>query len=295
MSTIEHSYWDEERELIEEYNTIVCGQKFSLGDGSRKAINAAYENFPQKDTRIELRSVFEFENTLKIENAAFLICNLNCGSELNKTPNDRDAWEDEKIGETIDNIQNGKLDININVCPRAFEMNYPMAHWAMIHLKLLNVLRPYFNNDSEVWQWVREHYAQREFLYYHTKKSKNVLKIWRKICQDRLKHPFSYTQEQTFKDIEKAMEKQIPIILTRNVRDFIELVPALKSYNNLFLCYCPAGAYISEGDIIKWDIYRRHLRANDPELVRAKADAWRDLTQMITKNLTQPSRNFLKS
>ncbi len=274
-SVIDDSYLECEKEIIDKYNDIIGKQ-------------LCFHIYPC--------AFFELGLQGGIENALFMICNLNSGftDDTDQTPSDIDAYEDEELRKIICEIRSGKIagEPHIALLKQVRELpqgkKYPFVQWFENQIIgktssngkewIIDLIQKICGDKKieDTYNWLAYHFASRELLFYHTKNGK--IETWEKACQEIIKQRLSPHQEWVIKDIKRAIELRIPIFLTRQQEKWIEYahLPEIKNYDLLFCCVKNQNISLTSNNVL---LYRDRQENHCSEEYKKKA--WDTLYKAI--------------
>ena len=264
LAIIDDSFVESELPLVEEFN---------------KQANA--------NTRIHLDAMFELGVSGRIEDAILLVLSSNCGYD----DADTDAFHDQRIREAFANIRKDKSQPHfaLSSYTRAITRNdgamYPMCQWWERHigkkdglLAMVKKLKGDISNEEAI-DWLSRHFATREFYSYHSKFSD--IASWLQICKQQ-GCELAPHQEVMVEEIRLAIEKHIPIFITRAVDKWIEFGKRyvredFADYKLLFVGISRQNACITPGNISKtqsgdsaWNDFRDALETRFNDLNRKR-------------------------
>lgn len=277
-AVIDNSYLECEGAIIDKYNDMI-GDKW------------CFHIFPCAFFEVGLQG--------GVENALFLICNLNSGftDDVDKKPSDIDAYEDKELRKIIMEIREGEItgEPHIALLKQVRDLPngkaYPFVKWfddmcngksrEKGKLWLFDILQKLHGdkNSEDTYNWLAYHFASRELLFYHTKRGD--IKNWEKACQDILNKNQSPHQEHIISEVKHAIELKIPIVLTRQQKKWFEYVPKLKTYDLLFCCVTNRTISLSSNNVL---LYKDRKNGSSEA---AKKKAWSKFVSALQSRYNQ--------
>lgn len=266
------------------------------------------QNIKYDTNRIYPCAFFELGLQGSIENALFLICNLNSGfTDANAVkpqgaPDDIDAFEDEGIRKIILKIRDAKKkdktpEPHIALLKEVRKLEkgaqYPFVKWFRKICKgkdnqwLIDVVREMLGKDKtddEIYDWLAYHFASRELVFYHTNQAGNIIADWKRACKEILDNDLSPHQKMVIKDLEEAIKLRIPIFMSRSQETWMDYVKGLEGYDLLFSGASSGGVYLSSNNLL---LYQDKIDGKTSD--EAKEKAWKKFTEAINKRYKELS------